>query len=399
MKRDSSLPQIAAHVRRAFQQRYGREPRWLVAAPGRVNLIGEHTDYNDGYVLPMAIERETVIAADRSNESRLGQAPAIQAYSESLDESCMIPLSGEMNAQLPHWASYVAGTLAGCRNAGLEVPALDLFTYSSVPLGGGLSSSASLEVATATLLEAVCGRELPVLDKIKLCQWAEHQYAGVPCGIMDQFAVTMAQADHLMLLDCRSLIVEMIELAEPAPKVLIVNSNVRHSLGNSQYAMRRQECQIAAQQLGVTSLRDVSAAQLSAAGGRLEATVLRRARHVISEIERTQQAAEALRKRAWHTAGELMYASHESLRDDYDVSCAELDLLVDLARKLGTQRGVFGSRMTGGGFGGCTVSLVDEHEANSVAETLATGYTRHTGIEATVFVTRPAAGARQLRQL
>jgi galactokinase len=267
---------------------------------------------------------------------------------------------------------------------------------STLPLGGGLSSSASLEVAVATLVEAITGVELDALRKVRLCQAAEHEYAGVPCGIMDQFATTLAQANRLMLLDCRSLQCQMIPLEPPAPQVLIVNTNVHHQLADSQYAARRRECQQATAALGVESLRDVTPADLQTKASALPPVVLRRARHVVSEIERTLQTAQAIQARQWQQAGRLMIESHESLRDDYEVSCGELDLLVHLAQQLGIAAGVYGARMTGGGFGGCIVSLVEPDAVTRVTQSLCDGYRQATGIEPTPFVTRPAAGARQL---
>ncbi|MCA9152478.1 MAG: galactokinase, partial [Planctomycetales bacterium] len=287
-------------------------------------------------------------------------------------------------------------TMAICAAKGLVVPSLELAIFSTVPLGGGLSSSAALEVATATLCEAISGQTLPQLEKVQLCQQAEHQYAQVPCGIMDQSAVTRAVKNHLLLLDCRSLEIELIPLTDPAQQIMIINSNVKHELGSSEYAARRRECEAAAQALGVTSLRDASLSQLEAATAQMTDVVKRRARHIITEIQRTQDTANALRSRDWKLAGELMYASHASLRDDYEVSCRELDLLVELATELGETRGVYGSRMTGGGFGGCTVSLVDANAVDDVATTIGAAYQQATALVPTIFVTRPATGACRL---
>jgi galactokinase len=266
-----------------------------------------------------------------------------------------------------------------------------------VPLGGGLSSSASIEVATATLLEAMTGTSLDPVAKALLCQQAEHEYAGVPCGIMDQFISALGRADHLMLLDCRSQQVEHIPLVDESITVMIVNSNVKHELAGGEYADRRSQCESAAQKLGVASLRDATLEQLALHRGKLEPVEYRRARHAIGEIGRTTAAAQAVKTGDWSRVGELMYASHESLRDDYEVSCHELDLLVELARDLGPQAGIFGSRMTGGGFGGCTVTLVRTADVRSVAHHVAGVYQQETHVEPSILTSRPARGAHVVK--
>jgi len=263
-------------------------------------------------------------------------------------------------------------------------------------LGGGLSSSAALEVATATLLEAITGHDLPQVEKALLCQKAEHEYAGMPCGIMDQFTSVMGQADHLMLLDCRSREVTMVPMTDPDVQVLIINTNVKHELTGSEYAERRSQCEQAARIMGVASLRDATWDLLGQHHDALEPALCRRARHVIGEIERTEQAAAALAAGDWPQVGKLMYESHASLRDDYEVSCEELDLLVDLAGQH-DPGSVIGSRMTGGGFGGCTVSLVRQADLEDVARTIREHYRVRTGIEPTLFTTRPARGAHIVR--
>jgi galactokinase len=268
---------------------------------------------------------------------------------------------------------------------------------SSVPFGGGLSSSAAIEVATATLIEAMAGKTLDPVEKALLCQKAEHEYAGVPCGIMDMFASTMGRADHLMLLDCRSRQIEHIPLVDPNISVLIINTNVKHELSGGEYAERRGQCESAARKLDVSSLRDVSIEQLNANHKKLNATELRRARHAVTEIDRTVDAAAAVKAGNWPRVGELMYASHSSLRDDYEVSCSELDLLVELALEIGPSGGVIGSRMTGGGFGGCTVSLAETAKVGAVAEELAQSYRAKTGIDPSIIISRPARGAHVVR--
>jgi galactokinase len=382
------LESLVASAAAKFEQQYSRRPRWVVAAPGRVNIIGEHVDYNDGFVLPMAIERYCVIAAG-DNDRDTANVLSVAANDEveiSLAAPRRHPVAG-------HWSNYVAGVIAGFVERGWRPAGFRAVIESSVPYGGGLSSSASLEVATATLLEAMAGMTLDPVEKALLCQKAEHEYAGVPCGIMDQFASVMGQEGHLMLLDCRSQHIEQIPFTNPTVTVLIINTNVKHELSGGEYAERRGQCESAARKLGVGSLRDATLSQLESQREQLKPVEFRRARHAISEIERTTAAAGALKAADWPRVGRLMYASHDSLRDDYEVSCEELDLLVNLARELGPQGGFIGSRMTGGGFGGCTVSLVETANVDSVAQHLAQAYRVKTGIEPTVLTSRPARGA------
>ncbi len=392
-----SLGQLQSQTVDEFRLRFSREPRYVVAAPGRVNLIGEHTDYNGGFVLPMALERYVVIAADRSlnSESVTGQ-PTAHVYSANKEEAASIQVGGQIQPGPTKWSSYVQGVVAGFVARGMAPTPFEAVIRSSVPLGGGLSSSAALEVATATLLETMLGKPMEPVDKALLCQEAEHKYAGVPCGIMDQFSSALCTADHLMLLDCRSQKVELVPFTDPNITVLITNSNVKHELTGGEYAQRRSQCEAAAKILGVTTLRDATTQQLGAARGQLEDVNHRRARHVIGEIDRTVRAAAAIRAGRWDEVGQLMYASHDSLRDDYEVSCKELDLLVDIAKEIGQSGGVIGSRMTGGGFGGCTVSLVQTSTATTVAQKLHDRYQKQTGIEPTLFTSRPGRGAHVL---
>jgi galactokinase len=256
-----------------------------------------------------------------------------------------------------------------------------------------------LEVATATLLEALCNESLEPVEKALLCQKAEHDFAGVPCGIMDQFSSVMCRQDALMLLDCRSQEVELVPFNDADISVVVANTNVKHELTGGEYAERRQTCERAADILGVDTLRDATPEQLAASKDKLSSVQQQRARHVISEIARTVDCADALRTSDWATVGELMYASHASLRDDYEVSCAELDLMVEIARMIGPAGGVIGSRMTGGGFGGCTVSLVRSGNVDAFMQELYREYKSQTGIESSVFATRPSEGAMVLETI
>jgi len=383
----------------AFTDRYGAAPAWIVAAPGRVNLIGEHTDYNDGFVFPMAIERYTVIAAGP------GEGGESTVFSMNKNESAVILTDGTSQPPEPVvWSSYVQGTVhyavsrLALRDAGNPVPAFRAVINSDVPLGGGLSSSASLEVAACTLVEVMTGQPFEPVEKATLCQQAEHHYAKMPCGIMDQLIAVMGQAGHAMLLDCRSKEPAMIPMDDPNVSVLIVNSNVKHELTGSEYPDRRRQCEKTAGLLDVPMLRDATLPMLEAARSRLNQEpdgdlCYRRARHVITENDRTTAMATALTERDWATCGELMRASHLSMKEDFEITCPEIDYLTEIAQSI---EGVIGSRMTGGGFGGCTVSLIETSRTTEILDTITRRYQSATGITPTAFVTKPAQGARRV---
>jgi len=380
----------AVRAVRVFLKIYGNAPKFFAAAPGRVNVIGEHTDYNDGFVLPMAIGQETVMAAE------LVRDKTVTLHSLTTGETASFSLRGQLKPGEPSWTNYVRGVIAGFQGRGVTVPGFNAVIDSTIPLGGGLSSSAALEVATATFLEAATGHPLDPIEKALLCQQAEHEFAGVPCGIMDQFISVMGEKDHLMLLDCRSRTTELVPMVDPKVTLLIINTNVRHELAGGEYARRRAECQAAARYFKVSVLRDATPAQLKAVAKSMDPVLLRRARHIISENARTTETAQHIRAGDWERAGELMYASHDSLRDDYEVSCTELDVVVQAAREIGLAGGVYGCRMTGGGFGGCAVALVKTDAAQEVGRRIKDSYESRTRQVATVFASRPSAGARML---
>lgn len=383
------LSELVANTQKTYAERFGEPAKWTVAAPGRVNLIGEHTDYNDGFVMPMAIERFVTISAGPAP----GEGDTLTVFSEAMDEQCTIVGGHPVPDDLPQWGVYVRGVLEEMREAGYSAGPLQAVIHSNVPLGGGLSSSAALEVATATLIEAATGKSLDGREKAKLCQRAENIHVGMPCGIMDQFSSALCEADHLMQLDCRSLETTQVPFTNPDITVLIVNSNVKRELASSAYPIRRGQCETAAKQLKVAALRDATMSKLDAMADQIEDVVYRRARHVIGENMRVEQMAAAMASGNWAQAGELMYASHDSLRDDYEVSCEELNLLVDTAHEIGSGGGVIGSRLTGAGFGGCTVTLVESDAVEDVAERLRQTYQTTVNIEPTLFTTRPGPGA------
>ena len=393
---------LLAETKQLFRDKYGAEPQILVAAPGRVNLIGEHTDYNGGYVFPMAIERHTIIAATPTDAPKAtiwtnntGNSFFPRAGAEFLIDGVIEP------ADKVEWTSYVQGAIACSLEKGARVGGFNALINSNVPLGGGLSSSASLEVAVATLMEALSGHKFGYEEKPLLCQKAEHVFAKMACGIMDQFISALAQKDCAMLLDCRSQKPEMVPMTDPSISVLITNSNVKHELSGSEYPERRASCERVAKLLGCELLREISMDELLAAKDKILAEkdgerLFKRARHAVGEDVRTLKMKDALVASDWQTCGEQMYASHESLRDDYEVSCPEIDVLVEIAREIGIEGGVVGSRITGGGFGGCTVTLVKTDKADEISKKIAEEYKKRVGKDATIFVTRPAQGARIL---
>ncbi len=337
---------LDARTRRAFAARFGRAAELVVSAPGRANLIGEHTDYNHGYVLPFALARRTAIAVS-PREGRavcFSSALARGDVEFSLDEP-IVP-RGE-----PAWGDYVRGVVAGCLSAGLAPGGFDAWIDSDVPVGAGLSSSAALEVATAGAVERLAGASLAPLAKARLCQRAEHEFAGVPCGIMDQMASILATADDLLLLDCRDNTWRQVALPASEVEVVVVDSELPHDLGQGEFARRVEECREAARMLGLGSLRDATREQLAALAD--YPVLQRRAQHVVDENARVLAAVDAIRTNDWTRLGALLDESHRSLRDLYEVSRPEMDELVEGLRRAGA----LGARMTGGGFGGCAVAL------------------------------------------
>ncbi len=392
-----------AALRLQFMARYSVSPTFA-CAPGRINLIGEHTDYNAGFVMPAAIQFCTTVGiAPRTDQ-------VLRIHSTNFAESVEVMLPAA-NALAPrrsagvHWVDYVVGVARALRQDGWNLQGADLLIHGEVPVGSGLSSSAALEVAVAlAFLSLQTTADGPAIDRVmlaKLCQSAENDYVGMRCGIMDQYTSACARAGQALLIDCRSLEREYLPLNSKAQWV-IVNSMVRHRLAAGQYNRRREECELGVKILRravaeIGSLRDVSsdilAAQRINFKGEQENIIFRRCRHVVSENTRVLDAAVALRAADLDEFGRLMFESHRSLRDDYDVSCEELDLLVRIAEPI---RGVYGARMTGGGFGGCTINLVRTDAIDEFKRTVVQHYATATQHNAEVYVCHAADGAQIL---
>jgi galactokinase len=356
-----------------FARRFGVPPEYVVRSPGRVNLIGEHTDYNDGWVLPAALDLGTVVAARRRHDGLLRAATSMPGVTDG-DEVDVAPVDDLRPAAWSGWTRYVRGSAALAAADGADIAA-DLFIDSTLPIGAGLSSSASLELGVMAALQALSRIEMDRTALARLGQRVENEIVGVNTGIMDQLAVAHGVAGHALLIDCRSAQVEPVPLPESV-RLLVLDSAAPRTLAESAYNQRRAECESAVAALraaapGVRALRDVSPELLAAHGDLLSTVELRRARHVVSENERVRQTAEALRSDDLVLVGRLMAESHRSLRNDYEVSSAELDTLVEIAT--GTD-GVFGARLTGAGFGGCALALVDAGHAEGAAAIIVQRY-------------------------
>jgi galactokinase len=353
-------------------------PSGVFAAPGRVNLIGEHTDYCDGFVLPFALVQQTVVTAT------LLDAPkwTVRSRGETVHFDLSEPVAG--------WAAYVAGVVWVLREAGHDVPGAAFDITSDVPIGAGLSSSAAIECAVLTALVELGGLEVPVPQRPALAQRAENAYVGMPCGIMDQSASTLSRAGHALFLDCRSLAAEHIpfDLADQGLGLLVVDTRAPHQLVDGEYAARRASCEEAAARLGVAALRDATLADLSTLEGVLRA----RARHVVTENQRVLDTVALLRAGKVRDIGPLMTASHESLRHDFEVTVPELDVAVEAANAAGA----YGARMTGGGFGGCVLALAEATAVSKVEAAVHDAFARHGFTPPASFVAVPSAGARRI---
>ena len=382
----------AGTVREAFRELFGGgEPR-LFRAPGRVNLIGEHTDYNGGFVLPMAIERGTTVAAAPREDRR------VRAHSVNLGSTAEFDLDRPGRPRRGVWFDYVEGVAQALVRRGARLRGADLVVESDVPAGAGLSSSAALEVSTGMALAAVSGASVERVELALAGQEAEHTYVGTMCGIMDQLTSACGREGHALLIDCRSLETTAIPLDTTETVVVVCDTRVKHELASSAYNERRADCERGVELLrrvlpAVTALRDVSVEDLQRYGGCLPEIIRRRCRHVVTENARTLRAAGALRAGCMEEMGRLMWQSHESLRDDYEVSCAELDALVEIAAGV---EGVAGARMTGGGFGGSTVNLVSRRALREFGSTITTEFTKLFGHAPVVYVSEAGGGAKEV---
>lgn len=347
----------------AFRDQFGEPAQHIGIAPGRVNLIGEHVDYEGGLVMPMAIDRHLVIAL-APNDRRVVRLWS--DFSDGLDE---VDLDKPLEPIAGSWTNYVLGVVARLKRDGVDVPGFDAAVVSDVPVGAGLSSSAALEVASCVVVEALTGVELTGQKRARVARDAEHEFAGVPCGIMDQMAVTHGRANHAILLDCATLDIEHVPLPSSL-EVLILNTCTKHALADGEYAQRREECAEARNVLGVGRLCDANLSLVEERKEALGDIGYRRARHVVSEIARVGNFKDALCSGDLEATGKLMAASHASLRDDFEVSCRELDVMQEIASR---SSGVVGARMTGGGFGGCVVAICDGR-STEIASTILEEY-------------------------
>jgi galactokinase len=380
---------VADDAAAAFRKEYGSEPTGLWAAPGRVNLIGEHTDYNEGFVLPFALPMRTIAAAAPGGEgwsvcSSLADDPVSFGVAEA----------GAPGA-VDGWGGYVAGVVWALRDAGFTVPPARIAIASDVPLGSGLSSSHALECAVLTALADLGGLEIAIEERPKLVQRSENIYVGAPTGIMDQSASLRCTADHALFLDCRSFAVEQIpfDLSTAGLAILIINSNAPHHHSDGEYGARRKSCEEAARILGVPALRDVPADGLETALARLDDPVMRRrVRHVVTEDQRVLDTVELLKSGRIREIGPLLTASHASMRDDFEITVDQVDVAVQAA----LDAGAYGARMTGGGFGGCVVALIDTDRAPEVTKAVDAAYAERGFTPATSWITVAGPGATKL---
>ncbi|MGH9245021.1 MAG: galactokinase [Acidimicrobiales bacterium] len=366
----------------------GRRPEGVWAAPGRVNLIGEHTDYNDGYVLPAALAQRTVVTAGRGPPGRW------RAHSLARREAVQFGVSELVPGGVAGWGAYVAGVVWALVEAGHEVSGAEMVIDSDVPVGAGLSSSAAIECAVLAALIDLGGLDVPITERPAIAQRAENDYVGVPSGIMDQAASVLSRAGHALFLDCRSGRTEHVPLglADHDLALLVVDSRARHRLADSAYAERRSACEAAARELGVPALRDVTVTELESALAKLDHVARGRVRHVVTENARVLDAVACLWDGNLRAVGPLLTASHVSLRDDYDVSTVELDAAVEAAM----EGGAHGARLTGGGFGGSVVVLVDRGRSGAVVEAVVDAFAARGFERPEAFAVMPSPGATRL---
>jgi len=378
----------------AFRQRFEADPEFVGRAPGRVNLLGEHVDYNEGFVLPAAIDRDTLVAFRKSGSPSSTLLALDLGEEASFDSQSILDTKDSKGSALSHWARYPAGVMWSLNNHGLDTPGIQAVFASEVPRGAGLGSSASVELAFGVAWKKLGGWTLAPIQMAKISQKAEINYVGLTCGIMDQFASACGIKDRLLYLDCRSLEWQSVRLPEKSV-IVIADTSVRRSLAGSAYNERHAACEEAVRILqeflpGIRALRDMSVEQFHRFADCLPDSVARRVQHIVEEIARTGQAVALLENNDAVGFGLLMNACHASLRDLYEVSCTELDSMVALAQSL---PGCYGARLTGAGFGGCTVNLVDREAAGAFARDLADAYIQATGLKPEIYICRATDGA------
>lgn len=380
----------AERLRTRFFELYRKQPR-IFRAPGRVNLIGEHTDYNDGFVMPAAIELSTWIGiAPRQDR-------VVRVASTNFEDAAEFEVDNIHSGPTGHWSDYVRGVVGVLRAMHPQISGADILVHGEVPIGAGLSSSAAIEVATAYALLKIC--DIPI-DRVQLAlaaQRAEHEYAGTLCGIMDQFISTNGKTGHALMLDTRSLQFELLPIPDGV-SLAICDTGIKHTLAGSEYNQRRHQCEIGVAHLArslphIKALRDVTLEDLKQYGADLPNMIIRRCRHVITENARVLAAAEALRRGDCEGFGALIGESHRSLRDDYEVSCPELDAMVAVAAEI---PGLYGARMTGGGFGGCTINLVATDQLQPFCSEVLRGYQRATARAAKVYTSNASEGVEEI---
>ncbi len=409
MRQEESI--LNNRLEQEFKERFGHPPEFIVSAPGRVNLIGEHTDYNDGYVFPVAIDKYIHIAASKRSDRQ------VHLHALDMNDECIFSLDTPDDSEMPAWSNYLKGVAhllqeQILQKIGHTLQGMSAVITGNVPIGAGLSSSAALEVASSLAFLGVCGLELahtsinsdskielielPPTELAALCQRAENEFVGVNCGIMDPTISLLGKANHALFLDCRSLEYKQVLLNLTDILIVICNTNVKRELASSEYNKRRAECEKGVEILqqwlpSVTSLRDVTLEDFKKYEAELPQITQKRCGYVIEENTRVQSAVSALKAKDISTFGTLMNASHAGLRDAYEVSCDELNVLTEIAQSID---GVIGARMTGAGFGGCTVNLVYQDAVEAFRDKVMKEYTRRTGIEPDIYVCNVGDGAR-----
>ena len=377
-----------------FRQRFGVSPMYIARAPGRVNLLGEHVDYNDGFVLPAAIDRTTYIAFSPSDSGQTSLEAADFGEKAVFSLQTLSIKTQPDGSALPEWACYPAGMMWALSEAKLATPAMNAIFSSDIPRGSGLSSSASVEMAFGIAWQKLGGWKISAMEMALLGQKAENKYVGVNCGIMDQFASACGETDRLLYLDCRSLQWQTVPLSQDL-SIVVADTTVRRKLTTGEYNNRRDACETAVKILKadlpeIKALRDVSVADFNRLSAKLPEEVEKRARHIVEEIERSRQAVPLLESGNFARFGQLMNECHTSLRDLYEVSCPELDVMARVAQSL---PGCYGARLTGAGFGGCTVNLVAREQAPAFAQALAQAYQAECGLHPEIYICRASAGA------